>query len=110
MSSNLKIILIVIGLFLLSIILVLVAKKKLPIKYSLFWLLAALVIFLVGLVPEFISIFTRIFGFETTSNLVAGIIILVLLLITMLLTIILAEQKRKVTLLIQEVSILKEKK
>ena len=110
MNNNLRLCLIFIGVALLLIVLILVAKKKLPIKYSIFWFLASLAIFLVGAFPEFIGIFTKIMGFETTSSLVIGIIVGILLIITLLLTVIIAEQKRKITLLIQEVSILKKDK
>ena len=110
MSSNLRIVLVTLAIVLVIIILGLVAKNKLPIKYSLFWLLSALVIFLVGLVPDFIGIFTKFIGFETTASLVTGIVIGLLMIITLLLTVIIAEQKRKITLLIQEVSILKNSK
>ena len=107
MSDNLRITLVVIGIVLMLLVLILVAKKKLPIKYSLFWLISALVIFLVGAVPRFVGIFTEAIGFETSASLVTGIIVGLLLIITLLLTVILAEQKRKIVLLIQEVSILK---
>ncbi len=109
MSDNLRILLVIVGFVLAVIILRLVAKNKLPIKYSLFWLISAIIIMLVGIVPDFVAIFTRMMGFETTSNLVIGIIISLLLVITLLLTIIISEQKRKITLLIQEVAILKSK-
>ena len=79
MSNNLKVALIVVGAFLIVSVLTLVAKKKLPIKYSLFWLAAAFVILLVGAVPKFIGIFTKAIGFETSSSLVTGIIVGLLL-------------------------------
>ena len=109
MNSNLKVFLILLSVILITIILKLVSKKKLPIKYSLFWLLSASVVLLVGIFPNFIAKFTKIFGFETSSSLIACVIIGLLLLITLLLTIIISEQKRKILLLIQEVSLLKEK-
>jgi len=110
MSTNLRILLIVSGILLNIILLRLVSKNKLPIKYSLFWLFSSLIIILVGAVPNFISLFTEFIGFETTSNLVVGIILTILLIITLLLTIIISEQKKKITLLIQEVSMLKKDK
>lgn len=109
MSGNLRIFLIVLSILLVVIILRLVAKNKLPIKYSLFWFLASFVVFLVGVFPNFIGMFTKMIGFETTSSLIACVIIGLLLLITLLLTIIVSEQKRKLLLLVQEVSLLKEK-
>ena len=109
MQTNLKIFLIVFSLVLILSILKLISKNKLPIKYSLFWLAASIVILLVGTVPDVITFFTSLIGFETSVSLVTGIILGLLLLITLLLTIIISEQKRKITLLIQEVSMLKEK-
>lgn len=107
MSNNLRILLIVLAVLLILLILRLISKNKLPVKYSLFWLCACLIIFLVGAFPNFISIFTSLIGFQTTSNLVTGIIIGLLLIITLLLTIIISDLKRRITLLMQEVSILK---
>ena len=46
-------------------------------------------------------------GFQTMSNMVIGIILVLLTFLTMALTIIVSGQKKKTTLLIQEISILK---
>lgn len=107
MNLNLRILLIVFSIVLVLIIFKLISKNKLPIKYSLFWLTSSALIFLVGLIPNFIGYFTSLIGFETTSNLVIGIILGIILIITLLLTIIIAEQKRRIKLLIQEISIIK---
>ncbi len=109
MSTHLKIFLIIFSLFLMGILLTLISKRKLPIKYSLFWFFSSLLIFLVGLFPNFIEIFTSFIGFQTTSNLVIGIILGIVLFITLLLTLIISEQKQRIKLLVQEVSLLKEK-
>ncbi|MCI9279904.1 MAG: DUF2304 domain-containing protein [Bacilli bacterium] len=108
MNIHLRILLVVFSILLTIIIFKLISKNKLPIKYSLFWLFSALVIFLVSLFPNFINIFTKLIGFETTSNFIIGIILGLLLIITLLLTIIIADQKRRLKLLVQEVSILKK--
>lgn len=108
MNSNLRFLMIILAIILFVIIIRLVAKNKLPIKYSLFWLASALIVFLVGLIPNLIGFFTKLIGFETYSSLIAGVIIGLLLLITLFLTIIVSEQKRKLLLLVQEVSLLKE--
>ena len=109
MNSHLKITLIVVGLLLLLIVFGLIAKKKLPIKFSLFWIFSSIVILIVGMIPQSLLIIKSFTGFETTSNLIIGIIVGILLFITLLLTIIVAEQKRQITLLIQEVSLLNKK-
>lgn len=109
MSNHLKIALIIFSIGLLIEILNLLSKEKLPIKYSLFWIFASVLIFLVGAFPNFIGYFTSLIGFETTSNLVVGIILGILLTITLLLTIIIADHKRRIKLLVQEISILNSK-
>ena len=107
MAVNLRILLIVVSIILLLIVLNLVSKDKLTIKYSLIWVFVALLMLVLGAFPNFIGFFTRKIGFETTSNLVIGIILTLLLLVTLILTIIISDQKRRIKLLIQEVSILK---
>lgn len=108
MQNNLRVLLIILSLVLIIIILKLISKNKLPIKYSLFWLASAIIVFLVGAFPHIIGKFTSLIGFETSVNLITGTILGLLLLITLLLTIIISEQKRKIILLVQEVSMLKE--
>lgn len=109
MSNELRICLILVSLTLLVIVLRLIAKNKLPIKYSLFWIISSITLLLVGIFPSVISFFKNIIGFETSSNLVIGIILTLLLVVTLLLTIIVSDQKKKITLLTQELSILKSK-
>ena len=107
LSSHLRILLVLFAIGMTLFIFRLISKNKLPIKYSLFWLMAFILIFLVGLFPNFIGFFTSLIGFQTTSNLVVGIILGIVLLITLLLTIIISEQKKRIKLLMQEVSLIK---
>lgn len=107
-SLNLRILLIIAGLLIFGGVLRFVRKGILPVKYSLFWILSAFLIFLVGAVPDLIGKLTVIVGFETTSNFVVGIILFILLIISLILTIIVSKQKKQIILLIQEVSMLKK--
>lgn len=109
MNNSLRILLIIFSIGLMLLIFRLIHKKKLQISFSLFWIASAIIILLVGAIPDFINIFTKLIGFETTSNLVVGIILVILLLNTLLLTININSQQKKITLLIQEISILKNK-
>lgn len=104
---NLRIGMIALAVILLITILMMIRKGKLPIKYSLFWLLSDFAILLVGIFPEFVGSITRLIGFETTSNMVIGVILILLLVITLLLTMIISHQKQQITLLVQEISMLK---
>lgn len=109
MSTKLRIVLFIFSIIWFGIILVLIRKNKLPIKYSLVWISAFSIILLIAIIPSVILIFAEAFGFLTISNLVIGILLTILLAITLALTMIIARQKKQITLLIQEVSMLKEK-
>ena len=110
MAVNLRILLIVVSIILLLIVLNLVSKDKLTIKYSLIWVFVALLMLVLGAFPNFIGFFTRKIGFETTSNLVIGIFITMLSILTLSLTIIVNKQKEQIRNLVQEVSLLKSEK
>ena len=109
MSLNLRLLLFIFSVFSFFIIFILLKKEKIPVKYSLVWLLSSLIFLIVSLFPYSLSDITKFIGFQTTSNLVIGIILALLLIITMVLTTIVSAQNKKITLLIQEVSLLKGK-
>ena len=109
MSNNLRILLVIFALVLLMIILRLIANRKLPIKYSLFWMLSVILIFMVGCFPYLVESATKLFGFIGTSNFVIGILITLLLIITLMLTLIVSNQKNQIKQLIQETSMLKSR-
>jgi hypothetical protein len=107
MSLNLRIGLIVVGFVLLLIVLRVLKKGQVPIKYALPWIFSSALIMLIGIVPIVFSFIASKLGFEVMSNLVIGIFIFILFMITIMLTVIVSGQRRKITMLIQEVSILK---
>lgn len=107
MSIKLRISLIVFSLVLSIITTAVLRKGRIPIKYSLLWYFSSVIIFLVSVFPFMIEWCANLLGFMTLSNLIIGIIIVILLFLTMSLTIITSGQKKKITLLIQEVSSLK---
>ncbi len=109
MNDGLRILLVFFSFLLIFIIFRLIYKNKIQISFSIFWLFSAALILLVGLFPNFISIFTNLIGFETTSNLIIGIILGILLFNTLTLMVIITEQNKRVVQLTQELSILKAK-
>lgn len=84
-------------------------KGRIPEKYSLLWYAFSLIILLVAIFPSLFSFISNKLGFQVLSNLIVGIIMVLLILLTMALTIIAAGQKKKTTMLIQEISLLKER-
>jgi hypothetical protein len=110
MSNSLIITLIIFSIVLFIITTIVLRKGRIPIKYALVWYFSSISLFIVALFPFILEWVASFLGFKTVSNLVVGIIISLLLFITMSLTIIVSGQKKKITLLIQEVSILKSEK
>ena len=109
MSLELIIALIIFSLLLFIITTVILKKGLIPAKYSLLWYFIAIVIFLVAILSKPLEFFANAIGFQTLSNMVIGIILVLLIFLTMSLTIIVSTQKKKTTLLIQELSLLKSR-
>lgn len=108
MSLSLRLTLITFSIVLFTVTTIVLRKGRMPIKYSLLWYFSAIIIFIVAVIPAIVEFIANVLGFATISNLIIGIIMTLLLFLTMSLTIITSGQKRKITLLIQEISILKE--
>lgn len=107
MSINLRLLLLFFALILFLITTYILKKGRIPEKYSILWYFIALVIFLVSVIPNVIIKFSNHLGFEVMSNLIIGIMLVLLTFLTMALTVIISGQKKKITLLIQEISLLK---
>jgi len=107
MSINLRISLFLFSIFLILVTTYILKKGRIPEKYSLLWYFIALVILIVSILPNIFVYFSHALGFEAMSSLITGIILGLLTFLTMALTIIVSGQKKKTTLLIQEISLLK---
>lgn len=107
MSSNLRLCVLAVAIFVILVIVQILRRGRVPIKYSLVWFLSAGIMLLVALTPNFLINVAKSIGFETMSNMVVGIMIMILLFISFALTIIVSGQNKKINLLIQELSILK---
>lgn len=107
MSLTLTITLVVVSVFLILLTTYFLKKGRIPEKYSLLWYGFSLIIFLVGIFPKLFDFISNKLGFQVMSNLIIACILGLLILLSMALTIMIAGQKKKTTLLIQEISILK---
>lgn len=108
MSNDLRIAIFIVALLLYFIIFLIFRNGRMPLKFALVWLLPITVVFMVGIVPDFLTFLTNIIGFQTTSNMVIGLLFVILIFICIALTIIVSGQNTKIILLIQEISILKK--
>lgn len=93
----------------LIIITSIVKRGRISVKYSLVWFFSIFIIFLAAIIPNFMHTIANILGFQTLSNMLFAILISLLIFICISLTIIVSGQKEKIKLLIQEISILKQK-
>lgn len=109
MPLDLRLAILLVTLILTFTIYKILNKRIIPIKYSFLWWLAIIVLLVLVVFPDFLIWFATKLGFQTISNLVVGVFIVILFFITISLTVIVSAQKKKITLLIQEVSILKNK-
>ena len=110
MSISLRLGLVVVALVMLIIVLSQLKKRKIPVKYSLVWMLSSLIILLIAIIPQLFIGIANLLGFVTMSNLVIAMFIFILLMISLTLTVIVSGQRKKITLLMQEVSMLKSRK
>jgi len=109
MTMKLKIYIFIFSLILFLITSYLLKKEKISVKYSLLWYFIAVILVVVAYVPILVNFIQKLIGFESMSNMVIGVILCLLVFFNLALTIIVSSQKQKITLLIQEVSLLKMK-
>lgn len=110
MTLNLILISAIFIIFVILLVIYFIKKDKIKIKYSLVWLLLFVLLLIFLLIPGFLNLLTNILGFQTASNMIFSLLIAVLVIISISLTGIVSSQDKKIRLLIQEVSLLKEGK
>jgi len=109
MNNNLKVFIVFVVLINLFLIIKTLKSKKISIRYGVLWIILLLLLALAGLFPNLFIFISNLFGFEKASNMVflIGFFFLFYLIFVLITTISLLNDKIK--LLIQEISILKER-
>lgn len=107
MSINLKIFLFIFVIILTIITTNILKKGRIPAKYSLLWYFISLIVLVVAIFPKPVEYIANLLGVQVLSNLVIAMFLCLLIFLTLTLTIIVSGQKKKITLLIQELSILR---
>lgn len=108
MTNSLRIAMVIFACVIILMILLFLKNKKIPVKYSIVWFGAAFIILFLATFPDIFVLASKILGFNMMSNMIIAVFIGILLIITMVLTVIVSNQKKQVTMLIQEVSLLKQ--
>lgn len=109
MPSLLKLFLLILILLQLILIIRTIKSRKLSIRYGSFWILLLLLMTIPVIFPEIFEIISNFFRFEATSNMVFIIGFFFLFSLNFILITSISIQNEKIKLLIQEVSILKER-
>lgn len=109
MNLHLQIVSILFLFTILISIIYILRKGRIAIKYALVWFFAALVLLLLVIFPGLMDSLSNLLGFEVGSNMIFAGLIAMLIFINIALTVIVSGQSNKIRLLIQEVSMLKEK-
>lgn len=104
--SIIRIVLIVTSLAFVAVIVRLVKRKQLTMKYSFLWIILLFVILLCAILPVIPYRVSDLLGFETPANFIFLVAIFFLLAIALSLSIIVSKQQRKITTLVQELAIL----
>ena len=109
MQLTLRIALIIITLIYLFIIIKAIKNKKMQISFSVFWIITGLVLLIAIAIPNMIENISKLLGFELSVNMIFCAAIFLLFYLVFNLNILLSKENRKNTLLIQEISILKQR-
>lgn len=107
MPLNLMLTIIISSVLLMILTTHFLKKGRIPEKYALLWYAFALIVLVIGIFPGIMSGISDLLGFKVASNMIIVAIIGIQFLLIMALTIMMAGQKKKTTLLIQELSLLK---
>ena len=108
MNINLKIFLIVLIFLQFILIVSVVKRKKMTMRYASLWIFLSLIMMIVVIFPKIIFKLSDLFGFEVPSNMIFILGFFLLFYISFIITTTLSMQNRKIKLLIQELSMLKE--
>lgn len=109
MSNLFRVILLVGVLIFILLILFLMRKGRMSLKYSLIWLLAGIVLLLAAIFPQMIRFFTRLIGVYSEVNAVFFVGVCFLLLIILSLTSIASGQTDRIRTLVQQQAMLEKR-
>lgn len=109
MTTLFRVILLVCVFVYLAVILVLMRKGRMSLKYSLIWFLAGVVLFVCAIFPQTIRFFTHLLGVYSETNAVFFIGVCFLVLIVLSLTSIVSGQTERIRKLVQSQAILEKR-
>lgn len=109
MQLPLRIALIILTLLYIFIILRAIKHRKIQISFSIFWIFTGLILIIALAIPNAIGTISNLLGFKLTTNMIFCVTIFIAFYLIFNLHILLSNEKKKNTIIIQELSILKNK-
>ena len=109
MTTVFRIILLVCVLVYLLVILALMRRGRMSLKYSLIWFLSGVILLICAIFPQVIRFFTRLMGIYSDTNAVFFIGVCFLILIVLSLTSIASGQSERIRTLVQTQAILEKR-
>lgn len=109
MPLTLRLALIAITLIYILLILRSIRRKKMNVSFSIFWIIAGIILIIFAIVPNMVEAISKMIGFEAPSNMLFVLTIFIAFYLIFNLTTIISQENKKNILLIQEVSLLKKK-
>lgn len=106
MALKLQVVLLVGTLIFITIIINMLRKEKVELKYTLIWIITGILMLIIVINPALADGLARLMGIEVTVNAVFYLALLFVLLITFSLTIALSRQSIRVKELAQELALL----
>ena len=109
MDSTLQLFMIGAEVIYFLLIIVFLKKKTLSLKYTFFWLIAGVFMFVFTLCPDLLKVIMDIFNIQSMMNGLFAICIFFIIIILMSLTSICSKQSERIRSLVQENAILDKK-
>lgn len=109
MQLPLRIALIILTLIYLLIIIKAIKRQKIQISFSIFWIFTGLILIIALAIPNAVTYISSLLGFELTTNMIFCITIFIAFYLIFNLHILLSIESKKNIIMIQEISILKDK-
>ena len=108
-SSRMQIVAVMASVAFLAVLIALLRKNRLSLKYSLLWLFSGFVMLLLSLFPGLLDSFARLIGIYSSVNALFAVLLFCALMLLISITSIVSRQKAEIVRLAQEVSLLENR-
>ena len=108
-SSRLQLVAILGSVAFLAVLIVLLRKNRLALKYSLLWLFSGLVMLLLSVFPGLLDAFSRLIGVYSSVNALFAVLLFCGLILMISITSIVSKQKAEIVRLTQEIGLLENR-